>query len=88
MPRGRVIGSGDEKTFQCGGCGKTSIIKNNKAIIEEYRRLRRKFRPEFPRDACSTEECVNHGKTQSENPELYQKRGRRRKARNAGNANP
>lgn len=79
MPRGRVIGSGDEKTFQCGGCGKTSIIKNNKAIIEEYRRLRRKFCPEFPRDACSNEECANHGKAQSQNPELYRKAGTTKK---------
>ncbi|WP_238150049.1 hypothetical protein, partial [Pararhodobacter aggregans] len=30
-PRGEVIGSGDEKTFKCGACRQSSIIKNNGA---------------------------------------------------------
>lgn len=75
LPRGRVIGSGDEKTFKCGCCGKSSIIKNNRAIVEEYRRLRAKFRPEFPRDACSNAECRSYGKPLSQAPELYRKSG-------------
>ncbi|ULB09152.1 hypothetical protein ORIO_04330 [Cereibacter azotoformans] len=45
LPSGRVIGSGDEKTFECGVCKQTSIIKNNHALVEEYRRLRGRFRP-------------------------------------------
>ncbi len=76
LPHGRVIGSGDEKTFQCGACGQSSIIKSNNAIVEEYRRLRQRFQPEFPRDACSNTRCENHGAPQSKNPNLYRKSGR------------
>jgi len=76
LPPGRVIGSGDEKTFQCGCCRKSSIIKSNKAIVQEYRRRLKEFRPEFPRDACSNEVCDNLGKSQSKFPGLYRKSGK------------
>lgn len=75
FPRGKVSGSGDEKTYICGACGKSSILKSNRAIVEEYRRLRAKFRPEPPRDACTNGDCPNHGKSAAENPKLYRKSG-------------
>jgi len=74
--RDQLSGSGDEKTFQCGCCGKSSIIKSNKAIIEDYRRLRKTFSPEFPRDSCSKDFCANHGKAQSKFAGLYHKSGK------------
>lgn len=75
FPRGNVSGSGDEKTFICGACGKSSILKNNRAIVEEYRRLRSKSRPQAPRDACTNVQCANHGQSATENPTLYRKSG-------------
>ncbi|HDZ80325.1 MAG TPA: hypothetical protein ENH56_03645 [Roseobacter sp.] len=75
-PRGTVIGSGDEKTFKCGACGQSSIIKNNGAVVEEYRRLRVRFQPEAPRDFCPSQACDSHQKQLSLHPELYRKSGR------------
>lgn len=49
QPRGKVIGSADEKTCQCGACGQSSIIKNNGAAVQEYRRPRA-----FPGRAAAT----------------------------------
>ncbi|MGR3453614.1 transposase [Pseudooceanicola sp.] len=72
-----MIGSGDEKTFKCGACGKSSIIKNNGAVVEEYRRLRRRFRAEPPPpDFCQNEGCDNHQVRLSQSPGLYRKSGR------------
>lgn len=76
LPRGEVIGSGDDKSFKCGACGKSSIIKNNKAIVEEYRRLRGQYHNLPERDACPNIECANHGKSRSKNPDLYRKTGK------------
>ncbi|WP_341213901.1 hypothetical protein [uncultured Limimaricola sp.] len=75
-PRGEVIGSGDDKTFKCGACGQSSIIKNNGAIVEEYRRLRGRFRAEGPRDCCPADSCDNRDKPLSQHPKLYRKSGR------------
>ncbi|TNF13011.1 MAG: hypothetical protein EP320_10560 [Rhodobacteraceae bacterium] len=77
QPRGEVIGSGDNKTFKCGACGQSSIIKNNGAVVEEYRRLRRRFQAEPPPpDFCQNETCDNHQKRLAQNPGLYRKSGR------------
>lgn len=76
QPRGEVIGSGDDKTFRCGACGQSSIIKNNRAVVEEYRRLRNRFQPEPPRDTCANKGCENHGKSLAGHPDLYRKSGK------------
>lgn len=73
-PRGSVIDS-DEKSFKCGACGQSSMVKNNAAIVEEYRRLRRRFRRSEPQDACPERDCENHGKAQGSFPDLYRKSG-------------
>lgn len=75
-PRGKVIGSGDEKTFTCGACGQSSIVKNNGAIVDEYRRLRKRFQQEGPRDCCPADACANRNKPLTQHPELYRKSGR------------
>ncbi|WP_448327010.1 transposase [Sulfitobacter sp. M13] len=77
QPHGEVIGSDNDKTFKCGVCGQSSIIKNNAAVVEEYRRLRGRFRPEPPQpDFCRNETCDNHQKELSKNPGRYRKSGR------------
>ena len=74
-PRGRVIGSGDEKTFLCDACGRSSILKNNRAVVAEYRRLRDRFRPEPPRDRCPSAGCANHSASAALHPDRYRKFG-------------
>ena len=59
-----------------GACGQSSIIKNNGAIVEEYRRLRGRFQPEAPRDVCPSASCANHTKPLSQHPDRYRKSGR------------
>jgi len=77
QPRGEVIGSGDEKTFKCGACGQSSIIKNNAAVVEQYRRLRQRYQAEPPPpDFCQNAACDNYQKRLSKNPDLYRKAGR------------
>ncbi len=74
FPRGEVGGTGDKKYFECGSCGQESVIKNNRAVVEEYTRLRRLQR--FNGKACSNEGCPSHGKTLERWPDLYLKSGR------------
>jgi hypothetical protein len=57
FPRGSVIGSGSEKTFKCGACGRSSILENNRAIVQEYRRLRTRFLAALP-ERCLPERCL------------------------------
>ena len=55
--RGTVGGSGDEKSFVCGACGVSAVIKNNRSIVEEYRRLRR-LQAELPNEvSCRKDTC-------------------------------
>jgi transposase-like protein len=76
MPHGKVSGSKAEKAFICGACGQGSIIKNNRAIVQEYRRLRNRFSEAFPKDTCQTQGCENYGALREGNPTLYRKSGR------------
>ena len=76
LPRGKVIGSGDKKAFTCGSCGQESVIKNNRAIVEEYTRLRRLQRSDEAGKSCGREDCHSHGKSVDDRPELYRKTGR------------
>ncbi len=76
FPRGTVGGSGDKKAFTCGSCGQESVIKNNRAIVEEYTRLRRSQRPDGKGQSCSKADCLSHGKAVVDRPELYRKSGR------------
>lgn len=76
IPHGKVIGSGAEKAFVCGACGHQSILKNNRAIVQEYRRLRGRHTASLPKDACQEKTCENRGKTRETHPDLYRKSGK------------
>ena len=76
QPHGTISGSGDSKSFVCGSCRRASILKNNRAVVQEYRRLRGRFRPEPPRDVCPDHTCENHRLPLSAHPERYRKSGR------------
>jgi transposase-like protein len=76
FPRGTVSGSGDKKRFTCKACGEESVVKNNRAIVEEYMRIRMLQRPNGKGQSCSNPECLSHMKSCSARPELYRKTGR------------
>ncbi|WP_156945892.1 hypothetical protein [Roseicyclus elongatus] len=76
QPHGKVIGSGSEKSYACGACGHHSILKNNRAIVQEYKRLRKVYVAATPKDACQNEGCCNHGKGRDAYPDLYRKSGK------------
>lgn len=75
LRRGEIKGSGDEKNFTCGWCGQASVIKNNRSVVEEYRRLRRLQWHDGGRKSCGREECPSHGRSLDVRPELYRKAG-------------
>ena len=76
FPRGGVGGSGDKKAFTCGSCGQESVVKNNRAIVKEYTRLRRLQRPDGAGKSCRKADCLSHGKSVDDRPELYRKVGK------------
>lgn len=63
-------------TFRCGACGKSSVVKNNRAVVEEYRRLRERQKAGLREHSCQNEACRSHGRPLSKHPELYLKAGR------------
>jgi len=74
--RGEVKGTGDKKSFVCGACGQKSVLKNNRAVVEEYTRLRRMQRPDGAGRSCRKGGCLSHGKSIGKRPELYRRVGR------------
>lgn len=74
--RGKVIGSADETTFVCGACGISSVVKNNRAIVEEYRRLRSMQQRGNPDGSCPNTVCRSHCRPVAANPDLYRRYGR------------
>lgn len=73
--RGKVGGKGDETSFQCGACRTNSVVKNNRAIVEEYRRLRRIRRFQNTVGSCQDPSCNAHGRPVHKHPELYRRHG-------------
>lgn len=74
--RGEVKGKGDKKNLTCDACGQKSVLKNNRAIVEEYTRLRRLQRPDGAGKSCRKVGCTSHGKSVEDRPELYRKVGK------------
>lgn len=74
--RGGVKGRKHEEFFQCPTCNKTSRIKNNRAIVEEYRRLKhlQDHDPTVP--SCKTPGCFAQGMAPEANPEFYRRFGK------------
>ncbi|MFW2545116.1 transposase [Primorskyibacter sp. 2E107] len=74
--RGEVSGAKHAEFFQCPTCNKTARIKNNRAVWEEYQRLKRlqEFDPTVP--SCRSKDCFAHGMSPDEHPEFYRRYGR------------
>ncbi len=75
LARGKVSGSGGERTYVCPSCGRSSILKSNKALAEEYARLSRLNR-RTKRESCPSVACINHGATVGLMPSRYRKFGK------------
>jgi hypothetical protein len=74
--RGVVSGAQHEEFFDCPHCTSTARLKNNRAIAEEYRRLKGLQERDPNAPACSTEGCFAHGLLPEEHPEFYWKFGK------------
>lgn len=73
---GKVGGSEDESSFHCGACGVSSIIKNNRAVVEEYRRLRRLQIDRPDTISCQNETCRNHRLSHKRYPDRHRRFGK------------
>lgn len=74
--RGQVSGSGDEKTFICEACDTSAVVKNNGAIVEEYRRLRALQMEPTAGQCCANSSCQNHGRSYKNYPDRYLRAGK------------
>lgn len=74
--RGDVTGAKHQEFFKCPTCNKTSRIKNNRAITEEYRRLKhlQEHDPTVP--SCKTPGCFAQGMAPEAHPEFYRRFGK------------
>ena len=74
--RGTVEGSKHDEFFKCPHCRKTSRLKNNRAVVEEYRRLKGLQENDPTEPACRTPGCFAHGVSPAKHPEFYWKFGK------------
>lgn len=70
----RLSGTGGVPGLYCQLCGKTTTLKSNRGVHEEFSRVAAFLRlPE--RHGCLNRACENHGRTTREHPELYRPYG-------------
>ena len=74
--RGVVAGGMHEEFFKCPTCGSTHRLKNNKAIVEEYNRLKDLQQVDPSAPGCRNPECENLGKSVSAHSEEYSRFGK------------
>lgn len=74
--RGVVSGSGDDKTLLCETCRRSSLLKSNAAILEEYQRQCAAQRETQRPIACRTAGCAAHRLSVADHPDHYRRFGR------------
>lgn len=74
--RGAVKGAQHEEFFDCPHCASTARLKNNRAIAEEYRRLKGLQDRDPTAVSCRTESCFAHGFPPEQYPTFYWRFGR------------
>lgn len=74
--RGVVSGKKHEEYFQCPTCNKTSRLKNNRAVMEEFRRLQRSRTHDPTAPGCKTSGCFAQGMATDDHPEFYRRFGK------------
>ena len=73
--RGKVTGSGEERSYFCPSCGKSNVVKSNRAVAEEYSRVRRLNRRTNGKH-CQNSTCENHGLSVFLSPSSYSSFGK------------
>ena len=73
--RGKVTGSGEDRSYRCPSCDWFNIVKSNRAVAEEYSRNRRLCRRTNGKH-CQNHECENHGVAISLSPSSYSSFGK------------
>ena len=61
----------DEMSFVCDACGTASVVKSNRAIVEEYRRLRRLQERGDADGSCPNPACRSHCRPVAAYPDHY-----------------
>ncbi len=74
--RGVVAGSRHSEFFTCPTCSTNHRLKNNKAIFEEYNRLKDLQQVDPIAPGCRNPECENLGKSLAAHPDQYRSFGR------------
>ncbi len=74
--RGEVKGAKHQEFFRCPTCNKTSRIKNNRAIAEEYRRLKQLQEHDPTVPSCRAPGCFARGMAPEAHPEFYRRFGK------------
>ena len=73
--RGKIKGSGENRAYICQSCGRSSRLKSNIAIVEEYARLRTLNRG-TKREYCANSVCSSHRVPVSLMPSAYRIHGK------------
>ncbi|MDA7964832.1 hypothetical protein [Ruegeria sp.] len=74
--RGTVAGAKHEEFFTCPTCSTNHRLKNNKAIFEEYNRLKDLQQVDPIAPGCRNPECENLGKSLAVHPDQYRSFGK------------
>lgn len=74
--RGAVSGKKNEEYFNCPNCSATARLKNNTAIVTEYRRHKVLQESDPTERSCQTAGCFAQGCSPHKHPEFYWKFGK------------
>ncbi|MBU2359174.1 MAG: hypothetical protein KKB02_09625, partial [Alphaproteobacteria bacterium] len=70
------MGRKNEEFFDCPNCSATSRLKNNMAIVAEYRRHKVLQETDPTEPSCQIAGCFAQGCSPQQNPEFYWKFGK------------
>lgn len=75
LARGKIKGSGENRSYYCNTCSKGARLKSNVALVEEYSRLRN-LSIGTKRESCPNSLCNSYGVAQALMPSAYRKHGK------------
>jgi transposase-like protein len=76
--RGIISGSGNERTYICDYCKKSSSVKSNIAILQEFKRINR-LNKRLRAPSCANTECKNYFISVKNAPSQYARVGKTQK---------
>ena len=75
LARGIIKGAGENRAYNCNGCGQSSRLISNVALVEEYSRLRYLNRG-TKREYCPNSGCSSHRVPLTLMPSAYRVHGK------------